>query len=178
MNLTIFMFYLSVSVYSFLSSQISYKFPDMNGVNFSFLTKTSISLYFDHWTWLLNLRLHCNSGNNEVSHDAYWLINCCILGYSTFTVLWLDMNICSSSLIALERNAFPNFSVLIQPFYRAHVFLKLSNKLCIYFFGKPGFVYLAFWTTKVEILSSSLFISSYYAFLLSLLIRISSSFNL
>ena len=33
MILTIFMFYLSVSVYLFLSSQISYKFPDRDGDN-------------------------------------------------------------------------------------------------------------------------------------------------
>jgi len=43
MNLTIFMFYLSVSVYLFLSSQISYKFPDREGAGFSVVTKTMIS---------------------------------------------------------------------------------------------------------------------------------------
>ena len=43
MNLTISMFYLSVSVYLFLSSQISYKFPDRAGADFYVLTKTMIS---------------------------------------------------------------------------------------------------------------------------------------
>ena len=77
MNLTIFMFYLSVSVYLFLSSQISYKFPDREGDNSLGLAKTIILDFWDFVTSEYYILV-------PVKKNAYWLkyLHCCfMIGY-------------------------------------------------------------------------------------------------
>ena len=77
MNLTNFMFYLSVSVYLFLSSQISYKFPDRAGADFYVLTKTMIS-------WEMRLCNFWFTIKFRWKVEAYWLKllhYCFMIGY-------------------------------------------------------------------------------------------------
>ena len=111
MNLTIFMFYLSVSVYLFLSSQISYKFPDREGDNSLGLAKTIILDFWDFVTSEYYILV-------PVKKNAYWLKYC-------IAVLWLDI---WKVLSQKEVSFLPFHSRFYHPTLRID-FLNFCNKL-------------------------------------------------